>query len=240
MSNELFHIDGVQAPQVSALSELANAGEHYLKGRDDAALKEICGISTMDHASEGWTGVVINATENADEDLEFGNIDALWVSYAEDPSHHDAKYALAMLEGELTPWAVEAEVAVNMQRFAEAVFNGDHAATEDLQMIAVHRRALWIKDSKVGLSAEEEAYGDVLYEAAEELLSSSARPGIKVKFDWDHRGGGVSVHAEGIVGDRIDGGLSVPLSPSKLRAALSASDLSEAHDALSIGSKVTP
>ncbi|MGZ1522163.1 hypothetical protein [Xanthomonas citri] len=109
MGNELFNIDGVQAPQVSALSELANAGDHFLKGRDDAALKEICGVSTMDHAGEGWTGVIINATENADEDLEFTNIDALWVTYAEDPSHPDANYALAMLEGELTPWAARLE-----------------------------------------------------------------------------------------------------------------------------------
>ncbi|OCG90028.1 hypothetical protein LMG667_03390 [Xanthomonas euvesicatoria] len=109
MGNELFIIDGVQAPQVSALSELANAGDHFLKGRDDAALKEICGVSTMDHAGEGWTGVIINATEDADEDLVFPNIDALWVTYAEDPSHPDAHYALAMLEGELTPWAARLE-----------------------------------------------------------------------------------------------------------------------------------
>ncbi|MGX9960584.1 hypothetical protein ACW0US_17700 [Xanthomonas euvesicatoria] len=295
MDNELFNIEGVQAPKIGALSELAGAGEHFLRGRDDSALDVIRGVSTMDFAGTGWTGVIINAVENPDDDLELSNIEALWVTYAATPSDPSAKYALALLRAELTPWAekleatleevhwnrllddgraqaaeeapftaaaiaeedaheqwskeglpstsdqqAEAEVAEGIQKFADVVFGGDLAAAVELQRIAVLRQALSIKDSSGGLSAQEEAYGDVLYEAAEELVGSRGLPGAKVNFNWDPRGGCVSVHAEGIVGDRPDGGLAVPISSSKLKAALSASDLCEADDTLSIGSKATP
>lgn len=107
MDNDHAFNSGSVRPSTSLLSELATAGDHFLQEHDPAALGNICDVSSLDYAGVGWTGVVVRARQTAAEELEFENIEALWVTYAANPADPAAEYALAVNDGELTTWARE-------------------------------------------------------------------------------------------------------------------------------------
>lgn len=107
MDNDHAFNSGSVRPSTSPLSELATAGDHFLQEQDPAAVGNICGVSSLDYAGVGWTGVVVRARQTAAQELEFENIEALWVTYAANPADPAAEYALAVRDGELTAWVEE-------------------------------------------------------------------------------------------------------------------------------------